>query len=531
MAISLNPFSGGYNAIILIRIQSFARASRYVLRLIMFMYHFISIHVHPFWIQFFYFIIIDLFGSLLLMVLKPTDPDFKPRYVDMFFLSTSALTVSGLSTVTMERLSSSQIVICTLLMLVGGEVFVSMLCVFCRSAKTSIAELTVNRVNSVRIELETIDSVSTVERIESGTDISVKDFLRTSSLKYLGLVIVVYWVFFHVTGFIACLVYLYTISSSKEVLRGKGINLGLFAFSTTVSSFANGGLIATNENMAIFVRNSGLLLFQIVLVLAGNTLFPLFLRGTIWVIKCFTKNEELDCMIKSPKDSKFDHLLTNLGTFFRSITVLGMIVFVTTLFCSMDWRHPVFNGLNSYQKVVAALFIGVNARHAGENSVDPSLISPAVLLFIIFMMYLPSSANFMPLKEDEEKRYVEPKDNSRGITIVTKFLLLPQVVCVIIFVIVACIIERRRLLLDPLNFSTLNVIFEVISAYGNVGISTGYACSRLQKLHPDMSCVDQPYSFVGWWSDGGKLLIAFVMLYGRLKKFSAKNGKAWTLKG
>ncbi|KAJ4816102.1 High-affinity potassium transporter [Rhynchospora pubera] len=531
MAISLNPFSGGFNAIILIRIQSFARASRYMLRLIMFMYHFISIHVHPFWIQFFYFIIIDLLGSLLLMVLKPTDPDFSPRYVDMFFLSTSALTVSGLSTVAMERLSSSQIVVFSLLMLVGGEVFVSMLCVFCRSAKSSVAELTVNRVNSVRIELETIDSVSTVERIESGTDISVKDFLRRGSLKYLGLVIVAYWVFFHVTGFIACLVYLFTISSSKEVLRGKGINLGLFAFSTTVSSFANGGLIATNENMAIFVKNSGLLLFQIVLVLAGNTLFPVFLRGTIWVIKCFTKNEELDCMIKSPKDIKFDHLLTNLGTFFRSITVLGMIAFVTTLFCAMDWRHPVFSGLNSYQKIVAALFMGVNARHAGENSVDPSLISPAVLLFIIFMMYLPSSATFLPLKEDEEERSVEPKENSRGITIITKILLLPQVVCVIIFVIVACIIERRRLQLDPLNFSALNVIFEVVSAYGNVGISTGYACSRLQKLHPDMSCVDQPYSFAGWWSDGGKLLIAFVMLYGRLKKFSEKNGKAWTLKG
>jgi hypothetical protein len=45
-----------------------------------------------------------------------------------------------------------------------------------------------------------------------------------------------------------------------------------------------------------------------------------------------------------------------------------------------------------------------------------------------------------------------------------------------------------------------------------------------------MSCVDQPYSFVGWWSDEGKLLIVFVMLYGRLKTFSERNGKAWTLR-
>ncbi|KAF3338584.1 Cation transporter HKT2 [Carex littledalei] len=465
------------------------------------------------------------------MALKPNDHDFKPRYVDMLFLSTSALTVSGLATVAMERLSSSQIVVTTLLMLVGGEVFVSMLGVFCRTSKPSVAELTVSRVNSVRtIELETIDSISTVDRIESGTDISVKDSSQ-SSLKYLGLVILAYWVFFHVAGFIACLVYVSIISSSKEVLRGKGINLGLFAFATTVSSFANGGLIATNENMLIFAKNSGLLLFVVVLVLAGNTLFPLFLRGSIWTFRRFTKNEDIECMLKSPKEIGFDHLLTNLGTFFRSSTVLGMIAFMIMLFCSMDWRHPVFAGLNSYQKVVNALFMAVNARHAGENSVDCSLISPAVLLLIIFMMYLPSSATFMPLKEDEEKKYVSEKENRSGTATVLKMLLLPQVLAIILFVIVACIIERRRLVLDPLNFSTLTVIFEVVSAYGNVGLSTGYACSRLQKLHPEMSCVDQPYSFSGWWSDEGKLLLVVVMLYGRLKAFSQRNGKAWTLRG
>jgi Trk-type K+ transport system membrane component len=319
------------------------------------------------------------------MVLNPTDPDFKPRYIDMFFLSTSSLTVSGLATVAMERLSSSQIVVTTLLMLVGGEVFVSMLCVFCRTSKPTISEITVSQINSVSIELETVDSISTIDRIESGTDISVKDS-SISCLKYLGLVILAYWVFFHVTGFVACLAYLFMISNSKDVLRGKGINLGLFAFATTVSSFANGGLIATNENMSIFAKNSGLLLFQILLILAGNTLFPLFLRGTIWALNCFTKNEDAEFMLKSPKMMKFDHLLTSLGTFFGSITVIGIIAFVLTLFCSIDWRHPVFDGLNSYQKVVAALFISVNARHAGENSVDCSLISPAVLVFIIFIM-------------------------------------------------------------------------------------------------------------------------------------------------
>jgi hypothetical protein len=76
--------------------------------------------------------------------------------------------------------------------------------------------------------------------------------------------------------------------------------------------------------------------------------------------------------------------------------------------------------------------------------------------------YLPSSATITPLKEDDEKRYVGEKENSGKTATIVKMLMLPQVVCVILFVIVACIIERRRLISDPLNFSTLNVAFEVV---------------------------------------------------------------------
>ncbi|KAJ3696272.1 hypothetical protein LUZ60_001649 [Juncus effusus] len=516
----------GYDSIIQIRMQSFRRASRYMSGLIMFMYRSIESHVHPFWIQLFYFLFIDLFGSFLLMVLKPTDPTFKPRYIDMLFLSTSSLTVSGLATLEMERLSSSQIVVMSLLMLLGGELFVSMLTVFFRAGKQNATKLNVSRVNSVEIEMETIEIV----RMESGLDITFKD-LRQNSIKYLGFVILGYWVLFHLTGFIACFVYVSIISSAKEILNGKGINLGLFSFSTVVSSFANGGLIATNENMAIFGKNSGLLLFMVVLILAGNTLFPLFLRFLIWILKAlFKNNEELEYMINSPKKLKFDQLLSNLGTFFQSATVIGMMISMVVTFCSINWSSPVFNGLNSYQKIINALFMSVNARHAGENSVDPSLISPAVLLLIIVMMYLPSSTTFMPIEEEEEKSYLEQKENSKGRRALIEKIIMPQFVCVIIFVIVACIVERRRLSRDPLNFSVLSIMFETVSAYGNVGLSMGYSCARLQKLHPEMtSCVDKPYSFVGFWSDEGKLLIAFVMMYGRLKKFSERNGKAWKL--
>jgi hypothetical protein len=53
-----------------------------------------------------------------------------------------------------------------------------------------------------------------------------------------------------------------------------------------------------NENMAIFLKNSGLLLLLSGQILAGNTLFPLFLR----LLVCFLGNLT---MVKNPEEMHF----------------------------------------------------------------------------------------------------------------------------------------------------------------------------------------------------------------------------------
>ncbi|AEO58566.1 hypothetical protein MYCTH_53804 [Thermothelomyces thermophilus ATCC 42464] len=63
------------------------------------------------------------------------------------------------------------------------------------------------------------------------------------------------------------------------------------------------------------------------------------------------------------------------------------------------------------------------------------------------------------------------------------------------------VMETSHTLADPAAFSLFNILFEVVSAYANNGISTGLPAAS--------------YSFSGGWHAGSKLVLILVMLRGR----------------
>lgn len=70
---------------------------------------------------------------------------------------------------------------------------------------------------------------------------------------------------------------------------------------------------------------------------------------------------------------------------------------------------------------------------------------------------------------------------------------------------------------DPINFSVFNYIFEIISAYGTVGISVGLP--------------DQAYSFCGAWHTASKLILCAVMIRGRHRGLPVAIDRAILLPG
>ncbi|KAL8168066.1 hypothetical protein V2J09_009565 [Rumex salicifolius] len=494
-------------------------------------YYFLLIHVTPFCFQLFYFVFLSLLGFLLLKVSRPRSYPLRPRNLDLLFTSVSASTVSSMSTIEMEVFSNAQLTVLTLLMLVGGEVFTSMVGLHLLTSKLKRPSKTKSRVNVLEslpnfahdLDMEMM-STSHSDPQEPKPNTLVDPFLKYRSIKFLGYLVSGYLVVLHVVGTIMLLAYLRLVSSASHVLDTKGIKRFTFAVFTIVSTFASCGFVPTNENMMVFRKNSGLLLILIPQVLLGNTLFPSCLRFSIWALGKVMKKDETNYLLRNSKEIKYLHLLPFSHSFYLIITVLGFVLLQFIMFCSMEWDSQALSGMNLYEKMVGVLFLCVNTRYTGETIVDISNISSAILVLFVVMMYIPPYTSFLPTKLQEEcPQNYERKKRGK----VVEKLMFSQLSYLLMVVIALCITERKSMLNDPLNFSVLNIVVEVISAYGNVGFTTGYSCDR--RIQSEGNCTSKWFGFAGKLSDEGKVILIIVMVFGRLKKFSMNGGKAWKL--
>ncbi|XP_027357415.1 probable cation transporter HKT6 [Abrus precatorius] len=494
---------------------------------------------NPLWVQIVYFVSLSTLGFGVLKALKPrTGPSFIPKNIDLFFTSVSATTVSSMATLEMEVFSDTQLIIMTILMFIGGEIFTSMVGLhFSRFRfKTALDQIasshaslsSPNLVDQIELGMVTNDNSNKSSTVHNQSLGATSENLRYLSMKYLGFVVLAYLVLVHMTGVVAVTLYLVAIQSAKEVLNNKGLNMFTFSVFTAVSTFSGCGFVPTNENMVVFRKNSGLLLMLIPQVLLGNTLFPPCLRFSIWVLGKFHKKKECKYLLKNTQEVGYKHLLPGRYSVFLVLTVFGFILLQVILFCAMDWSAEPLKGLNAYQKFIGVLFQSVNSRHTGETVVDLSIISQAILLLFVVMMYLPPYTSFLPMKDEgQDSESYERMKKRRGK--IVENLMFSQLSYLVIFIILVCITEREKLKEDPLNFSVLNIVVEVTSAYGNVGFTTGYSCER--QLHTQANCQDKWIGFVGKWSNEGKIILIFVMFFGRLKKFNINmdGGKAWNL--
>uniref|UniRef100_A0A0D9VCT3 Uncharacterized protein n=1 Tax=Leersia perrieri TaxID=77586 RepID=A0A0D9VCT3_9ORYZ len=487
---------------------------------------------NPLFVHVTYFAVISFTGYSALKVLKPRDKSNTLKDLDVLFTSVSASTVSSMATVEMEDFSSAQLWVLTILMLIGGEVFTSMLGIHFMKAKFGTKESVNIRDHSPCIDIESITSTKFDPRTQ-GTKVTVSfaelhmengAHVEPKTIDFLRLVVMGYLLVTNLGGSILIYLYLNLVTGAQQVLKRKGIGIVIFSVFTAISSVGNCGFTPVNENMVIFQKNSVLLLLIIPQILAGNTLFAPCLKLMVWSLKKITGKKYCRYILEHPKAIGYKHLMSTRESVYLILTVVSLIIVQTILFLSLEWSSVALQEMSNYQRIVCAIFQSVNARHAGESVTDLSTLSSAILVLYTIMMYLPGYTSFLPGHDHEDSK-TEMKNKRKRLL---ENWIFSQMCYLAIFVMLICITERKSMATDPLNFNVFSILFEVVSAYGNVGFSFGYSCKR--SLIYDAHCKDASYGFAGKWSDKGKAILIIVMLFGRLKSFNMKGGRAWKLR-
>ncbi|KAI0584579.1 Potassium transport protein 1 [Pyrenophora tritici-repentis] len=193
-------------------------------------------------------------------------------------------------------------------------------------------------------------------------------------------------------------------------------------------------------------------------------------------------------------------------------TVWPMIVMSFLAFAGNTF-YP-FNVLAVGHRILAAIFQSASSRHTGTSTFNLANVNPAVQFSLLVMMYIsvyPIAISIRMSESYEEKPVglyaaEESLDEDKG----SKTYLINHMRNQLSFdlwyiflgVFCICIGESKRIMnnADP-AFSVFAVFFEVVSAYGNVGLSLGYPTNAT--------------SLSGHFNVFGKVVICFMMLRGR----------------
>jgi Trk-type K+ transport system membrane component len=422
------------------------------------------------------------------------------------------------------------------------------------TSNTTIADVTNTNDSNV-------DPVVKLRR-NSTIDIRAKDTedilissIELASLKWLFVLIVTTSLILHVIGFV-------TIGLGLQFSKANdnGVNAWWSAFFLTVSGFNNCGFALYPDNLVRYSANWPLNIGMIFIMLLGNTMFPIFFRIVIYLCYRIARVNHRKRVFKYILDHHHHlviHLFPSLHTKIYGVISIILITTGILMVIAMDFNVLKDLGHSSGTVLLIATFQTVSTRSSGFNTVDLSVLSVATITVYIVMMRvkaqmvcnLKDAAYSIAKVEHEvtktkENTKIHAMFNTYGLftrrdsgniilsdtqstqpTKETKFsilrsrvingiqqfirklwyhtsnLLLRNNMWLLLVIIVICMTEVNKMRREPLKYSFLKVVFEVVSAFGNVGLTLGF---------PGVV-----YSFSGALTIFSKLLIICVMILGR----------------
>ncbi|KAF9886489.1 low affinity potassium transporter [Aspergillus nanangensis] len=328
------------------------------------------------------------------------------------------------------------------------------------------------------------------------------------ALKTLMVILVCYFVTFHVLGMLTFMLWISLTPEYHPVLETLHINRFWWATFTSSSAFNDLGYTLTPDSMASFRTAALPLLLMAFLIVIGNTGFPCMLRLLIWTLsKCAPHgtplDEELQYLLTHPR--RCFTLLFPSGDTWRLAAVLlllnaiDLVIFYTHQ-DSPDPDHPIPTGI----KLANSLFQITSTRTAGFTTTTLSSIHPSIQVSFLVMMYISAFPIAIAIRKTnvyEEKSLgiydsdPDPDPNPdpdttmpnahRGLAAHIQRQLGFDLWYVMLGFFLITLTEGNRIQTDG-AFSLFPVLFELVSAYGTVGLSLGYpgtATSLCSRFH------------------------------------------------
>ncbi len=329
------------------------------------------------------------------------------------------------------------------------------------------------------------------------------------ALKTLAIVLMAYYFSFHFLGVI-CLVPWILKTRYGAVVTSVGQGRPWWGVFTAASAFNDLGFTLTPDSMISFGSAVFPLLLLTFLIIIGNTGFPCMLRFVIWITSKLTPRgtglwEELQFLLDHPRRC-FTLLFPKAATWwlFAILIILNavdLIFFVildvssrpTLVFLCLanhilQLRDQTISSLPGGLKFVDGLFQAASTRTAGFSVVNLATLHPAIQVSYLIMMYisvLPIAISMRRTNVYEEKSlgiYGEMAGDKEGEDKEPSYVgahlrrqLSFDLWYVFLGLFLIAVVEGNRLQnTNDYAFTLFSVLFEIVSAYGTVGLSLGY---------------------------------------------------------
>lgn len=406
------------------------------------------------------YILIIFIGAIILSL--PICHIGELKFIDALFTAASATTVTGLIVAsTSENFTFFGEFIILALIQMGGIGYMTLVIIFFLFVKQKL-NIDEKRAMKQSLDLPNLHVISFVKRI----------LLFVLFIEFIGAIIL-------------------TVQFLDKYEFIDALWFGIFH---SISAFNNAGFSLFTDNLISYQSDSLSLLTICFLVILGGLGY--FVLIEIYENRKFSKR----------------------FTIHTRIMIYGTIILIVSgmlLFLSIEWNNPkTFGELSFYDKILNAFFLSVNFRTSGFNSIDLASLKESSLFFstlfmmigagqggtaggmkittvailIITVIYILKGSNQEP---NIFKRTIEQKVINKALAIIifSSFLVL----------------FTTLVLVETQNLPFLKILFEVVSAFGTVGVSTG---------NGDI------LSFSQQFDDFGKSIMIILMIAGRLGVFA-----------